>query len=124
MFLASLIVSLIVSVILTAVFVWGFRRKGPWASILAFFIVVFLSSWAGGMWISPFGPTVQNIQWLPFAMVGLITALFLAAAVPNWSTRVRTEVGAQPERRRPPVALLSAYYWVAIILLIVTIIVR
>ena len=124
MILASFIISLIVALAYTIVFVAGFQRKGPWASVVAFFMVVFLSTWAGGIWIAPVGSDIRSVSWLPFAVVGLVTSLILAASVPSWFSTIRTQVGLQPERRKPPVALLSSYFWLALIVMIVTIAVR
>ncbi|OGS17513.1 MAG: hypothetical protein A2219_05825 [Elusimicrobia bacterium RIFOXYA2_FULL_50_26] len=124
MIFASFIISLIVALAYTIVFVAGFQRKGPWASVVAFFMVVFLSTWAGGIWIAPVGSDIRSVSWLPFAVVGLVTSLILAASVPSWFSTIRTQVGLQPERRKPPVALLSSYFWLALIVMIVTIAVR
>jgi len=124
MLLASMIISLIVATTYTTVFIAGFQRKGPWASVVAFFIVVFFSTWAGGIWIAPAGTDIRSVSWLPFAVVGLISSLILAASVPSWFSTIRTGVGLQPERRKPPVALLSSYFWLALVVMIVTIAVR
>ena len=56
MFWIDLFIALIVAVILTLVFVFVVRRRGPWESTFLFFVVVFLGAWAGGLWLKPVGP--------------------------------------------------------------------
>jgi len=36
----------------TAVFTLGFHCRGPWSSVLTFFLIVFLAAWAGSQWHS------------------------------------------------------------------------
>jgi len=124
MFFSDFLVSLIVGIVFTVIFAFVLGRRGPWSSILAFFVVVFLATWAGGIWITPYSPTARNVQWVPFLIVGLVASLILAASVPAWYRRAGTEPAMQPERRKPPVALLTPYYWLALIVLVITIIVR
>ena len=31
-------------------------ERGPWTSLLLFFIIIFLATWAGGVWLSPIDP--------------------------------------------------------------------
>lgn len=83
MFIWHLLLAALLGILLTSIFAVGFRRRGPWASLIVFFLVVFLITWAGGIWISPIGPVFYGVYWLPFLIVGLIIALLLAAIVPG-----------------------------------------
>jgi hypothetical protein len=66
---------------------WGwslaFNTRGPWNSFLLFFMVIFLFSWGGGSWISPYGPTSLGVSWMPFLFMGLFMALLLTAVTPR-----------------------------------------
>jgi len=77
MFVWDLILALILGAVLTAVFAFGFRRRGSGASVLLFFLLVFLGTWAASLWIGPVGPTLLGLYWLPPLMVGLVIALLL-----------------------------------------------
>jgi len=68
---------------------WSFilNSHGPWKNVYWFFLVVFLFSWGGGLWITPFGPTGYGVSWLPFVMMGLVAALLLSAATPRLERR-------------------------------------
>ncbi len=82
MFLTELLFALAMALVFTSIFALGFRRTGPWSSVLIFFLVIFLASWAGGLWISPAGPVFLGIYWVPIVLVAFLFALLLAAAVP------------------------------------------
>lgn len=82
MFFLELLLALFIGLILTGVFAAGFQRARDWDALLAFFVIVFLASWIGGLWIAPVGPVVSGIYWLPFVVVGIIVALLLAALSP------------------------------------------
>ena len=61
--------------------------RGPWDSFWWFFVVIFLFSWGGGLWITPFGPTGWGVSWMPFLMVGFFVTVLLLAATPQSSRR-------------------------------------
>jgi hypothetical protein len=82
MLVFDLLIALLVALLLTSIVVLGFRRTGPWASFLLLFFVIFLATWAGGIWLLPFGRPLGGVYWLPFLMVGIIFALLLSSIVP------------------------------------------
>jgi hypothetical protein len=77
-FLISFVVALLLATIVSVVL----RRAGPWASFLFLFLALFLATWAGGIWIMPFGRPLGGVYWLPFLMAGVVFSLLLAAVVP------------------------------------------
>jgi len=115
--------SFLTAIFLTVVFVAGLRRSGPWVSFLAFFFVVLLAAWAGGIWIAPVGPSVAGVYLISFVTVGLIVALILGAvAYPRLSKHSDKEVDKQAQEtsnKERPVDLL---FWVLIIILLIAII--
>ncbi len=93
-FWTDVFLSVVIATILTAAFALAYRQKGPWVSLPIFFSVVMLATWAGGIWITPVGPKIYGVPWVPFVIVGVIFALLLAIA--------RAEV--PPPRTRPEAA--------------------
>jgi hypothetical protein len=67
--------------------------------MLTFLLIILLASWAGGIWISPFGPILWGATWLPFLLSGLIVALVFAAAASPEREESTIEL-VDPERRR------------------------
>ena len=118
MFLTQLTFALVIAAFLSAVFAVGFRRSGPWASAFIFFVVVFLASLAGGLWISPIGPRLWGAHWLPFLLVGLIIALLLAAAPLTDRSSSSVELVDRTRERREEKQVrtaLDVFFWVLII---------
>lgn len=125
MLFKHLLFAVLVSLILTGVFILGFRKRGPWDSFLIFFVVVALGTWAGGIWFPALGPSAWGIHWLPFLMVGLIISLLLVAAmppVPSETTVLFVEKGKEPEVKKKMV--LSVYFWLMVLALVVSIVSR
>jgi ABC-type nickel/cobalt efflux system permease component RcnA len=123
MFVWDLILAVIIGVVLTAVFAFGFRRRGPWLSVLLFFLLVFFGTWAAAIWVGPVGPAFYGVFWLPPLMVGLAIALLLAAAFPAVPRRTpREEI--ELERKTQPVSFnFSGFFVVLLVLLVVLILV-
>lgn len=126
MLLNAFIVALIIALVMTAIFVWGFKARSVWSNGLAFFFIVFLASWAAGVWVRPLNYAVPvNVPWQPQLIVGFIASLLLSWSEPAWSRRSMAEAAAvQTERRSPPVARITPAYWIALVALIIAIIVR
>jgi hypothetical protein len=94
MLFTHFILALLIAVLLTfgIVAITGMRR--PWTGLLPLMLIILLASWAGGIWITPFGPLLWGITWLPFLLSGLIVALIVAAA-------------GMPEKRESTVELVD-----------------
>lgn len=86
MFLVDLMFAFIVALLLSLLFIpfTAPQRSRDGSSgvggILFFFLVLFLASWAGGLWLTPLGPPLWGAYWAPVVFVGVFVALLLAAA--------------------------------------------
>ena len=121
----DLLFAFVIGLILTGIFALGFGRRGPWASIPIFFLLVFLAAWVGGAWAAPVGPILWGGYWLPFAFMGLLIALLLVAAAPTPKTTV--EIGdRQVERQedRQTEVAFELFFWVLVVIMIVAILSR
>lgn len=49
---------------------------GTWPVFLLFFFAIL----AGGLWLTPVGPPLVGVYWVPFLFVAIFIALFWAAA--------------------------------------------
>lgn len=114
-FLGEVALAFLIAVVLSFFFVAfvGWRRsyrpgdKELATGLLFFFTVLFLATWAGGLWLAPFGPTIWGVSWVGFLIVGLVVALLLAAvAPPRGGERPETTRGAEgPRRETEPLTL-------------------
>lgn len=125
MFLSDLVIALLIALVVTLVFAAVFRRVGPWYSVLAFFIIVFFASWAGGIWLPPAGPSLWGGSWLPFLVVAVIVAILLAATAPTLPRREGREAATpDTEKEKKAAAVFGIFFWLLLVALGITIIAR
>jgi hypothetical protein len=118
MFIIDLFVALVVGMIIVLIVSRAFGTKGPWGSLLWFFLVVSLFAWAGGVWLVPFGPMFWGIGWLPIIIMGFLVSLILTAAsprTPRWRRASKEEVTSEAGTR----AVVDVIFWVVIICLLI-----
>ena len=126
MWFIHLFMALIIGVLLTLAFAGVTRRRGGTGAIWLFFLIVFLVSWAAGVWIRPVGPLVYDTYWIPAVVVGLIVALLIVTLIPARPEPMDLAVGdvAEAERETAEGALaLGITFWILVLLLVVAIVV-
>ena len=77
LFVTDFLAALVVALILGGLLVWGARRSGPLNGILWLLLLILLATWAGGIWLRPFGPVILGIHGLTFVIAGVIVVLLL-----------------------------------------------
>lgn len=122
MILLDLLYVLVITLVLTAVFAVGFRRQRTWPVILVFFVILFLATWAVGVWITPTAAT-SGASRLPYLIVGLLFALFLTALVPL-SRPLRSDQKKETQEKLIAIVVFDLFFWILVIGLIAAIIVR
>lgn len=106
----SFLFALAIAIVLTGIFSYLFRLRGPWGAGWTFFLVLLAGMLAADVWISPVGPSWQGVYLLPPIFTGLLIALILAAATPN-----RAPLGhASEERELVFVSFASFLFWLMI----------
>ena len=107
-------------------------QEEMWTGTFPIVLLIFLAIWAGGLWITPVGPTLWGVAWLPLFFVGLIMALFWASiGVSANATQLRPTRPAQGpglqatdrnERHAQAAAgILSIFFWALLVILMVPI---
>jgi hypothetical protein len=126
MILLHFLFTIFFSALAILLFTTLFRTKGPWNNLVLFFIVIFLSTWAGGIWLYPFGPYLWGITWLPFMLVALfITVLLISVTPPKEGTTVELVDQNKKEAEKKMIKKsVSAFLVIIIIALVVAIIGR
>ena len=89
---------------------------------LFFFLILFLASWAGGLWLVPFGPLAWEVSWLPMVAVGLFVALLLAAAAAS-SDRYPGSIGSVDRDTTAAAAAIvfGVFFWILVVALLAAI---
>jgi hypothetical protein len=124
-------VALLVALLVSVLFGLAMRRKMARKGFFWFFLIVFLATWAGGIWIGPLGPSFRGIYWLPYVLVAIVVGFFLAAVAPRRAPRGRIETlemleEIEQERKIEKLTYISfgLFFWIALFALITVIIVR
>lgn len=124
---AELITALAIAVALAYLFAKNLGRRGRRSGFFWFFLLIFMATWAGGVWLMPFGPMVMGIHWLPFAVAGLIgaVAISLLAGRRRTATIDRPGGGRGRQSAESQTYLsLDAVFWVLLLFLLAAVILR
>jgi hypothetical protein len=123
MFISELLFALLIAFILAMIFGIGLRGYGWGIGFFLFFIVLFLVTWAGGIWITPIGPLWWGVPWLSFLFVGLLIALIMSALIPNRRRPVKGEPPGEEVTRGDVLVAMDVFFWILIIALVVALVV-
>lgn len=125
MFLFDFFLALAIAGLVTAAFTLLFGRRGPWASFPLFFLVIFLAAWAGGVWVTPIGPPVGGVYWLPFLVVAVLFAFLLAATTPpERPPQSRVEAWEQARDIATTALVAETFFWLLLVGLVLVIFLR
>jgi len=120
MFIVDLLYALFIGLSIAWFFSLFFGHRGPWNNFFLFFIVVFLFSWGGGVWITPVGPTFWGVSFLPFLFMAIFITLLLSVATPRSARRRKVSKEKAIEETELQVAF-DIFYWILIIVLAVVV---
>lgn len=119
----DIVFAALAGIAVTAVYAMRFRSTASIAQTLAFFFAVFLTAWAGGIWVTPKSPTIGTIRLFPFIMVGTIIALLLAAVSPHRHFMAdRGEAAGERTVEKNANRTLNVFFWLLVLVLVGTII--
>lgn len=125
MLLFEFLFVLILALTLTTIFALGFRRYTTVSMLLPFFTILFLATWATGIWITPVGPMIRGFYWMPFLIVGIFYAVLLSALIPpSHPPRSLREEVRQKKKEEATLLALNSFFWILVGGLLVAIIAR
>lgn len=127
MIIVDIVFALVIALLLVFIFAILFGIKPPGFGLATFFVVVFLASWAGGVWLKPLGSASWGSYWLPFLLVGLMAALLLAAVrtpPPEEPTVELVDQRKRKARRWAAVTAMGIFFWLLIGMLLLAIVIR
>lgn len=114
--LFAFLMALLFTLIFTLIFTLGFQRRGPWSSVVVFFLVVFLAAWAGSLWISHAGPAFVGIFWVPIVAVAFIFAVLLSTLLPRRPPTQHVETISQvKQEEKVRERMFDAFFWMLVI---------
>lgn len=119
----TLLYLVIVALVLTFIFGYLFKIRGPWNSFWTFFLILFLGMWAASLYLTPFGPYWQEVNLVPPLAVGVLIAILLAAAAPSPKARAVLEERKDAANQEHPYPVIAGvFFWIFIAVLIAVII--
>jgi hypothetical protein len=132
MILLDIMMALIVAIILSAIFALSTWRGNKKSGFIWLFLIIFIATWAGGIWLRPFGPKLWGLHWLSFLLIGFLVALFLSLKTPsNHPPRGRREtldmlerIKQEKEIQKMTYVTINLFFWVLLAALVAAIILR
>ena len=131
MFVFELILALVMAGFWSLIFRLIMKRRGYQKGLIWLFLLLFLGTWAGGVWLSPFGPSFYGVYWIPFIVIGVLLALIFASTLPLRVPKSRHEtiemlenIEVKKELQTYTYISLNVAFWIIIMLLLFSIILR
>ena len=128
---AGFITAFLIAATLSYLFAGNLRRRGKRKGFFWFFLIIFMMTWAGGVWLMPFGPMVMGIHWLPFVLVGLVGAMVISLVAQRRYPRNRHEtidllerIEESRELEKMTFLSLNILFWVVLFMLVAAIVLR
>ncbi|MGD8523109.1 MAG: hypothetical protein PVF56_18320 [Desulfobacterales bacterium] len=107
------------------------RSRGSRSGFTWFFLIILMATWAGGIWLKPFGPAFEEIRWMPFLALGLYFAIFITLFGTRKPPHGRhetldkqEEIAQERKLEKVTYVTLSAFFWVVLLTLLVVIFIR
>jgi hypothetical protein len=107
-------------VTLLVVLIFSMFSKRPLGGLWVFFLIIFLATWSGQLWITPFGPVGWGIAWIPLFLVSIFFSFLIFALIPPVSAPVTVKESKQAEEGAAVV--FGIFFWIMLILLVASII--
>jgi len=128
---AGFITALIIAGTLSHLFAKTLRRRGRRKGFFWFFLIIFMITWAGGVWLVPFGPELLGIHWLSFILVGLVGAIVISYVAKRRYPRNRHEtidllenIEEGRELEQMTYLSLNILFWVVLFILLAAVALR
>jgi hypothetical protein len=121
-------VEILVALFLAFIVIWGltiFAGEGGGKATWPVFLLFFLAILAGGLWMTPVGPPVVGVYFIPFMLMAIFIALFWAAVPPPSIRKRRTNAQAPAstveDDTKATAVGLGALFWLLVIGLVVVV---
>ncbi|MBD3379752.1 MAG: hypothetical protein GF408_04750 [Candidatus Omnitrophica bacterium] len=116
--LAEIIFALLIAMAVTGIFAIALKKRGPWGAVWMFFIVIFLVSWAGSVWLITAGPVFFGVSWLSVLILAVIVALVLVVAMPPRTPLSIKEAGEREKQKEKAESVFDLFFWMLVFLLV------
>jgi len=118
--LAEIIAIIFITLFFGFLFFYALGATGPWDSLWAFILILFLSIFLFTIWVTPIGPIWWGVAWIDILIIGLFFALLLAAVSPTKKSVRRKEPIPVDSGKNEEAIVIGAFFWILILIIIVT----
>src|ERR1044071_9349843 len=112
---AALVITLILTLLFSAF------SKRPLSGLWLFFLLIFLATWSGQLWIRPFGPVFWGISWIPLFIIAIFFYVLIVALLPPAPAPKVSSSDVKAEEEAPFIAL-GIFLWILLIILAISIV--
>jgi hypothetical protein len=98
------------------IFFVSFFSKRSMRSLWLVFVLIFLATWSGQLWMGPAGMAAGGVAWIPLLVMGLIFFFFLLVVIP-----AVPKIKKDGEVEDGPLIAVGIFFWILIVLLIFSI---
>lgn len=124
MIIVEFLIALIITLFFTTVLAISGKKHRSWKKIISIFFIMLFASWAGGIWITPVGPTFLDIYWLSYFMVALIVVLIMETVSALHAAPSDIDTKETRKKEEALEVLISTSFLTLIIVFIVIIVLR
>ena len=131
MFFGEFVISLGIALVLSIGFVLATRNRGRRQGFWWLFLLVFVATWAGGIWLRPVWPSIAGVRWVQFLISGLIVVGLMWLFIPGRPPHGRRETLDKLVQFRQGKLLEQATYvtlgtlfWMILVIFMVAIAIR
>ncbi len=110
-------VALITAFLLTLIFSRSFSSKGPFGGLLLFFLIIFLSTWSGQLWVHPVTTPIWGIDWGLLIFTAIVFSVMMVAL----SGPVPTPTSNEAQVNQEAGIAIGLFFWILIILLVIAV---
>lgn len=107
--------ALVLTLFIIALFALALKK--PLRGFSLFFLIVFLITWTGQLWITPFGPVAWGIAWIPLIFICLLFSFLILAL----SSTVTPRKARNTDKEDAPVIAAGVFFWLLLVVLIISI---
>ena len=121
MSVADFVIILIITLILSLLFVYLLGVRGPWGSFWTFFLIMVFGVWAAGFWLSPAGPLLYGAPWVSFLAAALVLALLLAAVGTPAAINPNKESNSGNDAGPDTGTKVGAVFWILLTIFVIAV---
>ncbi len=120
MIFLKILLIVLAAILVSVLFFYALRTRGPWGSFWSFLLILTLAGIAAEAWLNPIGPVAFGMAWIPVLFVIVIFGLLLGAASPKAKKgKSHTLENNDGLTRQETTALaLGAFFWLLVVVLL------